>query len=403
MKRTVALMMMGLLVGLCFGATPQIANVKAQQRYPWNGKVDVTFQIVGYVPEGKSSCFSLSATDRLTGVTYHATAFSGDTGLALGQHHVIWDMSAQGLTFKSSDVVFKVAYTEAPLYCVIDLSAGPNASFYPVTYLDTPPDGGFNTDTYKTTKLALRRIDPGSFTMGSVEYTFGECAVTLTKPFYCGIFEVTQRQYELVMGTKPSYFNNPSYYMTRPVETVSYNTIRGTVNGAGWPSSSAVDADSFMGRLRERTRIASFDLPTEAQWEYACRAGTTSDYNNGGNTEEDLKKLGRYDGNAWVFVDYSQSCSPQGGTAVVGSYQPNAWGLYDMHGNVSEWCLDWIDDLSNGMTDPQGPSSSGFGRVQRGGSWYAQAGYCASCWREPGDPSSIYYALGFRLVRTLSE
>ena len=411
MKRTVVLMMMGLLVGLCFGATPQIANVKAQQRYPWNGKVDVTFQIVGYVPEGRSNFFTLSATDRQTGVIYlaNSSALSGDTESALGQHHVIWDMSAQGLTFKSSDVVFKVAYTEAPLYCVIDLSAGPHASSYPVTYMYTPPEGGFNTDTYKTTKLVMRRIDPGSCTMGDA-YSAGECTITLTKAFYCGIFEVTQRQYELVMGTKPSYFNNPSYYMTRPVEQVSYDMSRGAVNGAGWPSSSAVDADSFMGRLRDRTGIGSFDLPTEAQWEYACRAGTTTALNSGKNitseNDANMAEVGRYYFNSGAYNNSydNDGSTDETGTAKVGSYLPNAWGLYDMHGNVYEWCLDWFEFLSGGLAeDPKGPSS-GADRVLRGGSWKATAGYCTSSIRDYSfPPGKEYDFVGFRLFRTLSE
>ena len=125
-----------------------------------------------------------------------------------------------------------------------------------------------------------------------------------------------------------------------------------------------------MGKLRAKTEL-ELDLPTEAQWEYACRAGTTSKYNNGGNSEADLKTLGRYSGNRndgrGGYSEY---------TTKVGSYSSNVWGLYDMHGNVWEWCLDWYGDLS-ASTDPVGPTS-GSGRVLRGGCWDSFADRCTS-------------------------
>ncbi len=286
----------------------------------------------------------------------------------------------------------------AAMYCVIDLSAGVNAVNYPVTYLDEPPAGGFNTDEYKTNKLVLRRIEPGTFIMGN-DQSDATHRVTLTKPFYCGLFEVTQRQYELVMGERPSYFNNTQYYATRPVERVSYNMIRGSSAGAGWPGSSAVDADSFIGKLRAKTGILEFDLPTEAQWEYACRAGTTSDYNNGGSSESDLNLLGRYADNGGSAGDGKQSCTPSEGSAKVGSYQPNAWGLYDMHGNVWERCLDWHNNsLSYGL-DPKG-ISSGTHHVTRGGCWGHPAQSCRSASRESSSPAGRANWDGFRLART---
>jgi len=272
---------------------------------------------------------------------------------------------------------------------VVDLSAGADASSYPVTELDAMLAGGFNTDEYKTTKLVLRRIDPGTFMMG------GSYQTTLTKPYYIGVFEVTQKQYELVTGSNPSDYKGDK----RPVERVWWNTIRGSSDTYNWPDSSAVDANSFMGRLRARTGL-EFDLPTEAQWEYACRAGTTSGYNNGGSTANDLNQLGRYRDN--------RSDGKGGYTdahTTVGSYQPNAWGLYDMHGNAWEWCLDWYGSLTDGVTDPGGPSSGSRSfRVVRGGSWSSFANYCSSSYRDYDFyPSYEYYHYGFRLVRTLSE
>ena len=117
-------------------------------------------------------------------------------------------------------------------------------------------------------------------------------------------------------------------------------------------------------------------MPTEAQWEYACRAGTTSDYNNGGSTEADLATLGQYSGNK-VYNDYCSYSAP------VGSYAPNHWGLYDMHGNVMEWCLDWY--------------SQGRYRALRGGGYYSDAGDCRSGKRGGCDPLDGMGESGFRL------
>lgn len=261
------------------------------------------------------------------------------------------------------------------LYCIIDLSVGPSAENYPVSYMDTPPDGGFNTEEYKLKKLVLRRITPGTFRM------FGKYNVTLTKPYYMGIFEVTQMQFFLVTGLRPSYHR---YNDALPVEQVSYDMIRGVVNGSKWPSSSAVDASSFMGLLKSKTGL-DCDLPTSAQWEYVCRAGTESLYNNGGDTDSDLAKVGRFKGNGGRQFD----------NVVVGLYQPNAWGLYDMHGNVWEWSLDWSGKMSGG-TDPKGPSTGKL-RILRGGSFFDGPEYCNSSGYSDVVSSTKNYNVGFRI------
>ncbi len=370
---------------------PEIRNVTAKQRYPWNGKVDISFEVVGDVtaglPPGQHPPLLLSATDSATGSNYisRVSALSGDTEMTEGAHHVVWDMNEQGIEFKSDVVVFSVSYGMiAPMYCVIDLSAGANAESYPVSYLADVPSGGWS-DEYKTAKLVLRLIEPGTFKMG------GEYDVTLTKPYYMGVFEVTQKQYDLVTGSNPSCYNGDM----RPVEQVSWNTIRGNSSTYNWPGSTSVEANSFVGRIQARTGI-SFDLPTEAQWEYACRAGTTSTYNNGGDMENDLKLLGRYSGNRSDGKGgYSQH-------TTVGSYLPNDWGLYDMHGNVYEWCLDRYGALTSGVMDPVG-SPSGSDWVFRGGSWGCDAGGCALSMRNYSYSSySGYGDIGFRLVRTVS-
>ena len=263
-------------------------------------------------------------------------------------------------------------------YCIIDLSAGSSASSYPVSYLSKPPTGGFNSDEYKTTKLVLKSIKAGSFQMRRS----GSVSVMLTKSFFIGLFEVTQKQWQLVTGSNPSNFSGDK----RPVERVSYDAIRGSTNGVLWPASNAVDADSFLGKLRARTGL-DFDLPTEAQWEYACRAGTTTTFSYGDSANGDYM---------WCYDNSSSQ------THEVGTKQPNPWGLYDMHGNVWEWCLDWYDNILAGGADPKGPSEGRY-RVRRGSSWDNSASSCTSSSQDISFPSNGSNSIGFRLVRTLSE
>ena len=275
-------------------------------------------------------------------------------------------------------------------YMVVDLATGA------ISYLEDAPEGGW-TDEYKTTQMVLRKVKAGTFTMGSPEDELGrylnevQHEVTLTKDFYIAVFQTTQKQYETITGSNPSYFSGD----TRPVERVSYNMIRGTEKGASWPANNDVDEDSFLGKLRAKTSKA-FDLPTEAQWEYACRAATTTALNSGKNLSStgscpEMNEVGRY----------SYNGGENSGTAVVGSYLPNAWGLYDMHGNVNEWCLDWWDDSENWssdpVTDPVG-STEGTYRLRRGGSYGDYAYACRSAFRSCGDPSYGSSYSGFRVV-----
>lgn len=375
-----------LLLGGVEAATPSITSVTAQQRYPWNGKMDVSYKVTGDIAgyaltNGVITSLKVTAKDNISGKSYTATKLSGDRALTAGTHSFVWDMAAEGLNFKSTNVSVSVACeaTDA-LYCVIDLSAGANATRYPVSYLAAAPSGGFTNDTYRTTKLVLRRCNAGTFLMQ------GSTTTTLTKPFYMGVFEVTQKQWMLVMGAwpnsvppSPSYGSGDDY----PAYYVSYNNIRGSSNGAKWPGSSAVDATSFIGKLWARTKL-NFDLPTEAQWEYACRAGTTTSYYWGSSMN------GAY---AWYKSNSRVTSHP------VGTKKPNAWGLYDMSGNVWEFCLDWHGTLAYG-TDPKG-SSSGSKRVIRGGSWDTYEECCTSPYRTSYTPSSNYFIHGFRLSRTL--
>ncbi len=346
-------------------------------------RFDLLFGLDGIVVGDSAKPANLAKTFAIEGAESLSDEFSANavTLLSIGPSEGAIASSVEPVSDADS-FFFRVvdrsarATTMHLAYLVIDLAGGANASSYPVTYLAEPPEGGFNTDEYKTTKLALRRLEPGPVPTHDA---------TLTKPFYVGLYEVTQKQWELVMGTRPSYFSNDSDFAMRPVEQVSYDMIRGSSLGAQWPASNAVDSDSFLGALRARTGL-DFDLPTEAQWEYACRAGTTTTYGYGDSANGD-------------YMWYGDNSSRQ--THAVGEKLPNAWGLYDMHGNVWEWCLDW-DGSSLSGNDPVG-SSSGSYRVLRGGGWYSYADYCSSSYRFNDYPSYSYDNDGFRLVRTLTE
>ena len=291
-------------------------------------------------------------------------------------------------------------------YLVIDLSAGPDAEGYPMSELTTVPVGGW-TDEYKTNKLVMRRIANGSFMMGSEPtevgakipgspYIYNDAKphqVTISKPFYMGVFEVTQKQYKLMTGYNGNVTSGQKGD-ARPAPAVSYEQIRGTSEGAKWPSDSTVDATSIMGKIRARTGL-TFDLPTEAQWEYACRAGTTTALNNGKNLtnpsqDSAMDEVGSYHYNGRELK-------------IVGSYLPNSWGLYDMHGNVKEWCLDIYAmretsgfDLG-AMVDPKGVGETpeDWYRVVRGGDLNDAAGDCRSASRRGEGPFASVH--GFRL------
>jgi len=224
--------------------------------------------------------------------------------------------------------------------------------------------------------MKLQLIPAGEFMMGSPgtesDRSDNETQhrVSITKPFYLGVTEVTQEQYQKVMGTNPSQFKGPQ----NPVEQVSW-----------------ADAVEFCGKLSampaEKTAGHVYRLPTEAEWEYACRSGTTTAYSFG----DDASRLGDY---GWFEGNSELSTHP------VGEKKPNAWGLYDMHGNVWEWCQDRYGDYPSGSaTDPTG-ATSGSLRVFRGGSWFFNAWICRSADRCRFAPGFRSLSLGFRVLRS---
>jgi formylglycine-generating enzyme required for sulfatase activity/serine/threonine protein kinase len=249
---------------------------------------------------------------------------------------------------------------------------------------------GIEVETTNSIGQTLVVIPPGRFTMGEGDKTVD---VTLTKPFLLGQTEVTRGQWKEVMGTEP--WKGQEY------------TIEGTDVAATLVSWD--DAVAFCAKLTERERGSgkirseqAYRLPTEAEWEFACRAGTVTAYSFGDNES----MLGDY---AWFGGGWKDRPIPGGNTAgemyahAAKLKKPNPLGLFDIHGNVWEWCSGWYGDYGSGaLTDPQGPSG-GSGRVLRGGGWGRSAGYCRSANRFRVGPSLRNFDLGFRLALSLSE
>ncbi len=213
----------------------------------------------------------------------------------------------------------------------------------------------------------------GSFTMGSPAWeknrssSENQVSVTLSKAFWMAKTEVTQAQWCAVMGSNPSHFEGDKL----PVEKVSWK-----------------DAHEFIKNINDSGVIPEgwkMTLPTEAQWEYACRAGETGAYSGG-----------TVDQVAWIKWDRESK------TNKVGKKKPNLWGLHDMHGNVWEWCEDWYADKLVGGTDPSGPAL-GNNRVRRGGSWNNIDAVCRAAYRGSGHPDLRNYVLGFRPALVQSE
>ena len=253
---------------------------------------------------------------------------------------------------------------------------------------ETRNDNGF--------KMTLVWCPSGNFTMGSPksendrEHDEDQVQVRLTKGFWLGQTEITQGQWKTIMGTTP------------------WKGVDHVKEGSNYPATyvSWEDATAFCKKLTEQERKAGrlpedweYTLPTEAQWEYACRAGTTTAYSFGNNDS----KIGDYAWYGWNVGD--GNTKEEQYAHAVGTKRPNPWGLSDMHGNVYEWCRDWYADKHPGGRDPEvtaeGSSSS---RVIRGGSWVSFSRYCRSAdrdWYIPSNHREVF--LGFRVARVLSR
>ena len=281
----------------------------------------------------------------------------------LGLRFCSWRSSDPGMpghSFKKLWVVVVLLvaslYAPAPRAAVLQAATGAPA--------DAMPRAG---ETRVFDGIEFVWVPAGEFRMGSTssEALPDEKPVTrvrISRGFWLGKYEVTQSDWQMVVGTNPSVFSGCGQC---PVENVSWN-----------------DAQGFIRNLNGRSGANRYRLPTEAEWEYAARAGTRGD------------RYGNVEAIAWYGEGFD------GRTHPVGKKAPNAWGLYDMLGNVWEWLADWHGDYPGGtVTDPRGPES-GSRRVNRGGNWIFTARYSRASGRGFNSPGIRFKDLGFRLLRT---
>ena len=407
-----------LALSFAFRAEAQLLSVKAEPRWPWNGLVDITVSVPEGVLEasgsGASVYLRLYGYDKDRDANVDIRTFSSDGGAnfvthpaqsayplgASGIRKFVWNAAQDYPTFNSSSFTVKAELSKGVMkYRVIDLATNE------IWGTESEPD--LTDDACRTTQLWMRRIPAGTFMMGSPEnedYRQVDYEqlhqVTLSQGFYIGIFELTQKQFKLIAGYDAvlDYYGGDLSYAqwdmddARPVLYLSYEDIRGSVKGLDWPNSGhAVDEGSFLATLRAKTGGLAFDLPTEAQWEYACRAGTTTPLNSGKYLTDPGKCPNVAEVARYMFNEDFEYYDGKGGFrrfTRVGYYLPNNWGLYDMHGNVREWCLDrWKDfSYSNNyssvpVTDPVGRADGDL-RIVRGGGFYAdEASHCRSAIR----------------------
>lgn len=447
-KRIITIAAAGTALSLCAGVpAPQVSDVSMSQ----NARGEAT---VNYNLSAASAVVTLDIQTNATGGAWASIggkAVSGAHGdvwkvVAPGSHMIKWDATtcwadhqipASGIRA----VVTAWALDNTPDYMAVDVSAGAQQNtqtYYPSA--DFVPRGVTN-DLYKTTMLLMRKIMAKGvkWTMGSVSdpgrniYIEETHQVTLTNNYYIGVYEITQEQWALVQPSRPapSEFSNKDVGAMRPVDNVCYNEIRNSANQTAstsynWPA--APNPNSFLGKLHTRTGIV-FELPSEAQWEFAARAGRGDMKWGDGSTilssDEDanLNLLGRYkynggmirNGTTYTIPPDVAACGVENGTAIVGSYNPNDWGIYDMHGNLIEWCLDWLDyhiESFDGTgllnIDPNDSTKSLSGkvggddncRIMRGGGWASKAADCRSAVRSYFSPSMRNVQFGFRVVCT---
>ena len=406
------------LLGTAFAAVaddPNITSVKMSQ----GARRVVT---VEYTIENAPAVVTLDI--QTNGVSIGAANISGsgyltgDVNKVIeedGSYKIKWDVASawpdHDITSGVRAVVSAWSLDTPPDVIVADLTSKSNVAYY--TSIDALPGGLLSNEVYRRTKLVMKRINASGipWTMGSVNELERNTTgyetpheVVLINDYYMGVFELTQSQFYLLTSRSPSFFTKDGNM--RPVERVRYVQLRQNhvgnstaVADCAYPNDPA--PDSLVGKMRSFTGL-EFEVPSEAQWEFACRAmngdGKWGDGSSYTNATTDANLPGRYLNNLATpgNTDVSSEIGTENGTAIVGSYPCNGFGLYDMHGNVSEWTLDFpVDGNSrtnlpygdangapnaNGLVDLNGKSVNT--RVARGGSWKETPNKCRSAYRE---------------------
>lgn len=378
MKRCFSILVLGMSVMVAAGvfAAPQVTLDCVQQRYPWNGLVDIDYTVSGIDGDSSSYAMTIDWASSAVGATGMATRFDNLAGCDLptmnGTHRVTWNAAADGLQFLAKDLKVTVRLVYAPVtegeadFLIVDLSSGKNSTEYPVRFARTGADYSteqFNCHLYKQTRLVLRKVRAGSFWMGVGNVATGtkRHKVRLSKDYWMGIFEVTQRQYTLVYGSNPSRDTTDAtteLAAERPVSQVNYDTIYTPTSG-------------FLARLNDKVtycgrKLGLFALPTEAQWERACRAGCENAYYWGEDTDANIDEY------EWTKRNANSI------SHVVGLKKPNGWGFYDFLGNACEWVRDWeypypAYEAEGETVDPCGMHWQRR-KIIRGGYWHSASG-----------------------------
>lgn len=405
MKRLFAF---ALSVSVLSASAATVDRLVARQMWPWERHFEIGYRLKTASLEAVDVSLRVSAGGESFDIP--AEKLLGETkGLTSGDYKLAWDSSlcesptAEWLKVHTGELAFSVVTaraTDIPEYLIIDLSGGAEAASWPAERVVGKQLAGW-TDEYKTTKLVLRRIYAGgkgdvfssatgvNFMFGTPEgdpYKFSDewkaQKVTLTNDYYIGVFELTQKQYQLITGDSvSSAITQGDAYPQTQLGYCSH--IRGSEVGYMWPNSSDVDDSSLMGILRRKVALPpaipsswKFDLPTEAQWEFACHAGTTTPWHNG-DYDIYTNDSGKTGDRNLDLIGWNPMSGISGGRQV-GLLLANAWGLYDMQGNVAECCLDF-NTASSGKTDgrkgtepngyPNASPSTTSARVVKGGAY----------------------------------
>ena len=331
--------------------------------------------------------------------------------LPAGNHYIEWyaRRSWPDLRLDTPPIVSVqlTAWAESAPPDVMDIDLQTKVvTYYPG--LDFLPDGGLVNDKYRTTHLVMKKVHAANqtFTMGSPtdenpnRGDETQHLVSFTKDYYLAIYETTRKQHILLGAPEPNFGTAGTPYGSDdpdqcPQDRITYDRLRGSVSGGiDWPSTGST-VGGYLATIRTTIGL-DLDLPTEAQWEFACRAGTTTAMYNG---KDNNGTWGNSDCNDIAWFTGTSTQNPH----AVGGKKPNAWGFYDMYGNIMEWCLDWYASYDTSVSpavDPQGPSS-GSGRVMRSSFYYDGSKGMRSAWRSGKNSANANEQFGYRLCLPL--